>query len=176
MLSLFIEDEDIVVKDIDKDDLEQIAKWFGDCDCCRYKYAMGIDKVMTIDDLYEKYLESLLNAHEYFLSININREMIGFIKGRVEYKDKDEVWIMSLFIDPSYQGQNIGSRAVSNMLREFNQKMGICSFYACLVKNNIRARKFWERNGFVEYRTSKGYFTIDNKSCDLIIMQRGYES
>lgn len=172
MLSLIVDDKDMILKDIDKSELLKIVKWFESGDPYQYKIAMGIDKPMTYADLHEKYLEALINAHEFFLSINYNREIVGFIKGRVDYKDEGEVWIMAMFVEDIHQNMGIGRRALELIVSEFKQKLGFHIFFACLVEDNVQAKAFWEGSGFTEYRLSKGYFTIENKSRDLVIMQR----
>ena len=170
MLSLFIKDRDLVIKDVEKTQLTKITEWFAGDDINLYKYAMGIDKPITYDDLYEKYLEALINAHEYFLGISLDGNLIGFLKGRVDYKNADEIWIMAMLIDTPYRNIGIGERVLKLIMKEFKDKYGINNFYACLVKENIRGKVFWQKNGFYEYRLSKGYFTINNKSYDLVIM------
>lgn len=172
MLSLLIDDNDIIIKDIGRSQINKMMEWFSGSDVDKYKYAMGIDKPVTVDDLYEKYLEVLINAHEFFLAITMNGEFIGFIKGRADYKREGEIWIMSLLIDASYQNRGIGTRVLGLIMREFKEKFGIRKFYSCLVNDNLSGKAFWERNKFYECRSTKDYFTIDNKSYDLIIMYR----
>lgn len=172
MLSLAIDDGDLIIKDIDKIQLYKIADWSN----TNYRYAMGVDKQITIEDLHEKYLEVLINAQEFFLSINFNGEFVGFVKGRVDLRDEGEIWIMSMLIDGSYQKKGVGRRVLNLIMDEFNERLGITSFYAFLVNDNIEAKTFWERNGFSEYRSTKGYFTIDNKSHDLTIMHKDLKS
>lgn len=172
MLSLSIEDEDIHIKDIDKSQISKMIKWFDGSNIGKYKYAMGIDEPVTVDDLYEKYLEVLINAHEFFLGINMNDELIGFIKGRADYKNDGEVWIMSLLVDASYQNRGIGTRVLNAVMKEFKEKFGIREFYSCVINDNVGGKKFWQKNKFCECRATKDYFTMDNKNYDLIIMER----
>lgn len=174
MLSLKVDNKDMVLEDIDRNELHKIVKWFENSDAHRYKIAMGIDKPITYEDLYEKYLEVLVSAHEFFLSISLCGEMVGFIKGRVDYKDEGEVWIMAMFLDGLHQNTGIGKRALELIINEFKLKLGFSQFFACIVEDNIQAKAFWEGCGFIRYRQSKGYFTIENKSRDLIIMQKKF--
>lgn len=172
MLSLLIEDKDIIIRDIARPQINKMMEWFNGSNIGKYKYAMGIDKPVTVGDLYEKYLEVLINAHEFFLGITMDGELIGFIKGRADYKNDGEIWIMSLLIDSSYQNRGIGTRVLGLILKEFQEKFGIRKFYSCLVNDNVAGKAFWERNKFYECRSTKDYFTIDNKNYDLIIMYR----
>jgi Acetyltransferases, including N-acetylases of ribosomal proteins len=171
MLSLSIEDKDLTIRDIDKLQIDKITCWFNS-NIEKYKYAMGTSKQFTSEDFYEKYLEVLINAHEFFLGINMDGELIGFVKGRADYKNEGEIWIMSMLIGAPYQSRGIGSRALDLIIDEFNKKLGIKKFYACLVNDNIRGKAFWKRNSFSEYRSAKDFFTIDNKSYDMVIMNR----
>lgn len=172
MLSLLIEDNHLTIKDLEKNELDIIIKWFQGSEFKQYKYAMGIDKPLTYEDLFEKYLEALISAHEFFLSIIVNGNTVGFIKGRVNYGEENEVWIMAFLIDSFHQNLGIGRRSLQLFIDEFGSKFGVKSFFAFLVKDNMKAVRFWENNGFVQYRLSKGYFTMDNISHDLIIMQK----
>lgn len=172
MLSLYIDDEDITIHDLDKNQLKKISEWFNGAEREQYKFAMGIDGPMTFEDLYEKYLEALVSTHEFFLSINRDGELAGFIKGRVDYRDEGEIWIMALLVDTRYQSRGVGKRAVRLIMEEFREKLGIKSFYAYMVRDNAQGKLFWEGLDFKEYRMSKGFFTFDNGSHDLIIMHR----
>lgn len=172
MLSLIVEDKELTIKDIDKTQLPKIIEWFSGDSNCQYRYALGIDKPIGISDLYEKYLEVLTSTHEFFLSINIYDNFVGFVKGRADYRAEGEIWIMSMLIDESYQSKGIGRRVLNSIMNEFKDKLGIKRFYACLINDNKRAKVFWERNGFSEFRSTRGYFKIGNKSYDLMIMQR----
>lgn len=172
MLSLLIEDRDLVIKDIYKPQLAKIIDWFNSSNKHQYRYAMGINKSITIEDIYEKYLEVLINAQEFFLSINLEDNFVGFVKGRADFRDKGEIWIMSMLIDTPYQNMGIGKRVLKLIINEFNERLGITEFYACLVDENVQAKTFWEKNGFNEHRTTPGYFTIDNANYDLIIVRK----
>jgi RimJ/RimL family protein N-acetyltransferase len=172
MLSLLIEDKNLVIRDVDKPQVLKIQKWFDSSSIEDYKYAMGSDKPMTAADLYEKYLEVLINAREFFLSINIDDNLIGFIKGRVDYKEEGEIWIMSMLIDVPYQNKGIGKRVLGLIMDEFKKKFGFTKYYACIVNDNAQGKAFWKSNNFNEYRSSKDYFMIDNKCCDMVIMHR----
>jgi len=172
MLSLLVKDKDLLVKDIARAELLKIVQFFNSDNSCQYKYAMGTDKPVTIEDLNEKYLEVLINAQEFFLSINYSGNFIGFIKGRADFRDKGEIWIMSILIDAPYQNKGIGKKALKLVMEEIKERFGVTSFYSCLVEDNSGGKKFWESNGFCEIRTNKNYFTIDNKNYDLVIMYR----
>lgn len=172
MLSIYIEDENIIIKDVEKVQLVQIAEWFNGNEKEHYKYAMGMDGPVKYEDLYEKYLEVLVNAHEFFVGINVDGVLGGFVKGRVDYRNEGEIWIMAILIDKKFQNRGIGKRVAKLIMGEFVDKLGIKSFYTGIVKDNNQGRAFWESMNFREYRQSKGYFTFDNKSHDLIIMNR----
>jgi ribosomal protein S18 acetylase RimI-like enzyme len=175
MLSLFIEEDELLIRDVTKDQLLNIIEWFNSDKKDSYKYAIGISKPITIDDLYENYLETLINAQEFFSAININETFVGFIKGRIEYRGKGEIWIMSILVHKDYQNKKIGSRALGLLIKELKNKFGITDVYSCLVKDNVLGRIFWEKNNFKEYRLSKNYFTIDEKNYDLLIMHKENE-
>ncbi|HBM75708.1 MAG TPA: hypothetical protein DD429_09180 [Clostridiaceae bacterium] len=172
MLSLYIKDKSLIIKDVDKGQIAQIAEWFNGREKEHYRYAMGMDGPVKYEDLHEKYLESLVSVSEFFLSVNLDDVLVGFVKGRLDYRNEGEIWIMAILIDKKFQNQGIGKRIIKLIMRESAERFGIKTFYAGIVEDNKQGMAFWKSLKFCEYRQSKGYFTLHNKSRDLMIMYR----
>lgn len=60
-------------------------------------------------------------------------------------------WVNQLYLLPSHVGAGIGSRLLAQALRELAPPVRLYTFQA-----NVRARSFYERNGFVPVKFSDG--------------------
>jgi GNAT superfamily N-acetyltransferase len=63
---------------------------------------------------------------------------------------RDGEWLTQLYLAPGYTGRGIGQRLLERMLEE-SPKLSLWTF-----QRNVRARRFYERNGFVATRFGDG--------------------
>jgi hypothetical protein len=74
---------------------------------------------MSLRDINEKYLEVLVNSHEFFTGIFLEKEdgmqLGGVIKGRIDYENSEEAWISSILVDnPVSEDWNMGPRLLKH--------------------------------------------------------------
>ena len=62
-----------------------------------------------------------------------------------QYPDAGE--IISIYFLPEYMGKGYGSRLIKYMLDEL-QKQGFRQVFLRVLEENVRARRFYEKNGF----------------------------
>lgn len=78
----------------------------------------------------------------------------GFCRSRWEkYSDHGE--IVSIYFLPEFMGKGFGKHLLKRCIGELN-KLGFDKILLWVLEDNIRARKFYEKNGFVcteEYMT-----------------------
>lgn len=78
----------------------------------------------------------------------------GIVKGILNWKDcfngggPDEIELYCFYVEPFFKGQGIG-RALLQHLFDEAVKQRKKKIYAWVLKKNIPARRFYERNGFV---------------------------
>ena len=91
---------------------------------------------------------------------------IGKIIGYVSFfKIKDEVEIIKIGIDKSYQRKNYGSYIIYEMKR-----IGIKKIFLEVSVENVKAINFYLKNGFYKTGTRKGYYKQkDNTRVDAFI-------
>lgn len=63
---------------------------------------------------------------------------------------RDGEWLTQLYLAPGYAGRGIGQRLLERMLEE-SPRLSLWTF-----QRNTRARRFYERNGFVATRFGDG--------------------
>lgn len=176
MLTINLNNENLFFKDINKDDLQEVLKLYNQNEI--NIYATGIDRPMSYEDICQKYLEVLVNSHEFFAGIFICNEdctknqMIGVIKGRIDYDNNEEAWISSLLIDSSYQKNGIGTKSVSAILKMLKDTYDIKTVMIGTLSGNHIGREFWSKIGFSYIRTIQQYIKLNNKTEDFIIMKK----
>lgn len=191
MLTINIHVGDLFFKDITKNDLSQVLKLYNQNEI--NMYATGIDRTMSLEDITQKYLEVLVNSHEFFVGIFrdknaglaakaaeeeyklSNYEFIGVIKGRIDYSKSDEAWISSILIDSSLQRKGIGTYAVVSIIKLLNDTYGIRKVLIGTLSGNSIGKRFWSKLGFSYLRTIDQYMKLNSKTEDFIIMKKDLE-
>lgn len=174
MLTLNIQLDNLIFRDITKEDLNDVLDLYNQNE--QNIYATGIDRRMSLEDINEKYLEVLVNSHEFFTGIftrvGTGLQMVGVVKGRIDYENSDEAWISSILIDNRYQRLGIGTKAVDSLIDLLNKSYDVKSFYIGLISGNDIGRYFWQKLGFKYFRTIEQYIKLKNLAADFIIMEK----
>jgi len=177
MLTLSIQTDNLLFKDIEKENLREVLELYNQNE--GNIYATGIDRQMSLKDIKEKYLEVLVNSHEFFTGIFLNcvesseeQKLIGVIKGRIDYENSDEAWISSIIIDNRYQRRGIGRKTVSTITGILNHTYDVKRIYIGIIGGNNIGRYFWQSMGFSYCRTIEQYIRLNNHAEDFIIMKK----
>ena len=176
MLTINLKIDNLSFKDITKENLNEVLSLYNQNEI--NIYATGIDRPMYYQDINQKYLEVLVNSHEFFAGIFVNNpdstinKMIGVLKGRIDYDNSEEAWISSILIDSSFQNSGFGTRAVSSIIKMLKDTYDIKVVLIGILSGNRIGREFWHKMGFSYIRTIEQYIKINNKNEDFIIMKK----
>ncbi len=113
-------------------------------------------QVVSLYEEYQKNPDTLEGMHLYDDGI-----IKGVIKGHSE--DEKIVEITDFYVEPFFVGQGIGTRLLEYLIQQVRKK-GIQKIILWVIKDNEKARKFYERNGFInsgETRIIEGTDKID---------------
>ncbi|HOR85701.1 MAG TPA: GNAT family N-acetyltransferase [Bacillota bacterium] len=174
MLSLNYQSDNFIFRDITKEDFADVLNLYNQND--QNIYATGIDRRMSYNDINEKYLEVLVNSHEFFTGIFLDKDgylqLIGVIKGRIDYENSEEAWISSILVDNRYQRQGIGTTAVETLIDILNKNYDVKRLYIGIIAGNSIGRHFWQKLDFCYFRTIEQYIMLNTLAEDFIIMKR----
>lgn len=172
MLTLNIKNELFEIKDISKETLIDVLSLYNNTD--NFLYATGRDKAMTIDDMNQKYYEALVNIREFFAGLYLDgcSELIGVIRGRIDYDNNSDAWINSLLIKTSYQRKGYGREFLNIILNYFKESYGVTSVNTGIISGNQNGIGFWQSIGFKQNRTIEKYIKFDDCIMDFIIMKK----
>lgn len=165
MLNVELRFDDIYISNIDKKNLPQIQKWM-------ILQKQLVNDETDLQELEERFLESYISECEFFLKINKKNELIGIIKGRLEFKNPNEVWIWSFYIDDKYKTTNLDDEIITELLNYFLQEYGIDVFWTRIIKNDEESLCFWKKTGFQSVRMVKDFYRINGKYMDMLIMKK----
>lgn len=178
MLTINYEKDGLSFKDITKEYLEDVLRLYNQNE--QNMYATGIDRRMSLKDITEKYLEVLVNSHEFFIGIffadesgmKASNDLIGVLKGRIDYENSEEAWISSILIDNSYQNKGIGKRAVNAVMHLLKEHYDIKRIFIGLLSGNVIGKSFWQGMDFNYVRTIEQYIKLNQHYEDFIIMRK----
>lgn len=186
MLTINIKAKDLLFKDITKDNFDEVLRLYNQNEI--NMYATGIDRAMSIEDITEKYLEVLINSHEFFAGIfkdttgeetgsgeSADYRMIGVIKGRIDYENSEVAWISSILIDGSLQRKGIGTYSVDSIMEHLKDTYGIRGIMIGILSGNAIGKRFWKKLGFKYIRTIDQFIKLQSKTEDFIIMKKDLE-
>jgi ribosomal protein S18 acetylase RimI-like enzyme len=167
MFDININTEDISILSIEREDIISVQKWINNQNC----NIKDNEKILGLQEFYERFLEYYVSEGEFFLKIIKDERLIGVLKGRLEFKMSNEVWLWYFLLDSDFRGTGIGSKIITSLKSYFIECLGINDFYASVCEQDIRALRFWNNNGFKLIRVSKGYFSTENENLDMLILK-----
>lgn len=172
MIDIEINDDIICFENIKKDDYSMVLEWYNDID--EYKFATGIDVPIKIEKLHKKFREVLISELEFFVGIYMkdSKKCIGVVRGGVNTKFQDSLWINSIIIDKAYQRKGYGSRTIKLIIEFFEVHYNILNAYISVVDKNIKAKCFWENMNFIMFREMNNHLIIDNEKQNVLILKK----
>lgn len=168
MFNIDIKFDDVSIANVEKEDVFKIKNWINN------QHVYNIDDGLNYDtrEFYERYLEYYVSEGEYFLKVLCGSELIGIIKGRIEFKNTNDVWIMCYLIESRMYGDDVSSRIINEFSKHLYENYGICNFYTFVSANNNEMLKLWKNNNFEISRVTSNFIEIDSKDKDILILKK----
>ena len=98
-------------------------------------------------------------------------EFAGIIKGRLENKNRVELWILSFILMEKYRGIGVGTSVVECLEKYFLSNFNARDFYVIVMQANKRGRDFWSSRGYAIARIAKNIY--ENEWGTIIYEKRG---
>jgi hypothetical protein len=168
MFNIDIKFDDISILNVEKEDITNIENWING------QKAFNVDVLDSygIKEFYERYLEYYLSEGEYFLKVLSGDKLIGIIKGRIEFKNPNEVWIMCYLIEFRLYGDEIFNTIINELLKHLYKNYGIGNFYTFVSTNNHVMLELWKSNNFEISRITSNFLELDSKEDDILILKK----
>lgn len=146
MIPVHIEDNNIIIRNIESNELSQVINCINETKSNFIK--LGMISQINYEEITQRYLESLMNSLEYFCGIFMNEALIGIIKGRIENKFDKELYILSFLLLQKYRGNGFGSNLLKVFEKYFAINFSIYKFNILVNINNKAGENFWLKNGY----------------------------
>lgn len=168
MFNIDIKFDDINIINVEKEDVINIENWINS------QQDINVNALSNygIKEFYERYLEYYLSEGEYFLKILSSDKLIGIIKGRIEFKNPNEVWIMCYLIEFRLYSAEISTKIINEFLKYLYKNYGICNFYTFVSTNNHIMLDLWKSNNFEVSRITSNFLELDSKEEDILILKK----
>ena len=169
MFDISLNFDNITICSIERKDISTVKEWLE-----LQKYdGNSNEKYLNVDEFSERFLESFVCESEFLVKVTIENKLIGIIKGRVEFRHKNEVWIWCYVIDNGINNNELGSVIVDNLTSYFIKEFGIYNFYTVIAEDNNDVIKFWGDQGFKLLRVAENYFENNGEKADMLILKKG---
>ncbi|MDE7435906.1 MAG: GNAT family N-acetyltransferase [Lachnospiraceae bacterium] len=137
-----------MIRQADKQDIPRIAEIivFGKRVTYRpiFENDYGSFNELQVVDLYEEYKSNLDRLDGMLLYDD------GIVKGVIKGHPIDDktIEITDFYVEPFFVGQGIGTLLIEHLIQQVRKK-GVHKIVLWVIKDNVKARKFYEANGFV---------------------------
>ena len=168
MFNVDIVSHDVSIMNVEKEDMLKIQKWINK------QRVLNIDakKNYGIKEFYERYLEYYVSEGEYFVKVLSGSELIGIIKGRIEFKNPNEVWIMCYLIEFKLYSTDLATSIINKFLTHLYENYGMRNFYTFVSVNNREMLELWKNNDFEISRVTSNFLEVDGKDKDILILKK----
>lgn len=166
MFDVSIQFEDIKILNIEENDMVLVQQWIND------EEVSIVDKPLNLNELYERFLEYYVSECEFFLKILKNNTIIGILKGRIEFKNPNEVWIGYFYMNKNIVAEGLESKILNNIMRFFGEGYGIMHFFTGVAEKDAEAIRLFKRNKFDLFRVSKDFYNVNEQYMDMLIFKR----
>ncbi|MBK5241599.1 GNAT family N-acetyltransferase [Clostridium sp.] len=168
MFNIDIVSHDVSIVNVEKEDIFKIEKWINN----QRVLNIAAKKNYGIVEFYERYLEYYVSEGEYFLKVLFGSELIGIIKGRIEFKNPNEVWIMCYLLEYELYSTDIATSIINKFLTHLYENYGMRNFYTFVSVNNKEMLELWENNDFEISRVTNNFLEVDGKDKDILILKK----
>lgn len=160
--------DDIKLSSVEQEDMDIIKVWMQEEMNTNSNNGLWTD----ISGLDDRFLEYYMSENEFFLKVTKDDKFAGILKGRVEFRNPNDVFIGCFILDSNLRGEGVGSKILLETIKYFERNFGIYDFYTSIVEGSKEAIKFWTKNSFVLHRISKNFFNIEGEERDMLIFKR----
>ncbi|MCD2346217.1 GNAT family N-acetyltransferase [Clostridium guangxiense] len=165
MFDIDVKFSDICIKSIQEKDIHNLKKWF-------ISQHMDLKYYINFNDLYERFLEYYMSECEFFLEINKKGNLSGILKGRIEFKSKNMVWISCFCVNEDLINEEEQKSILENMMNYFCMSFGVSCFLTGVAQSEKNTIKILNEINFKVVRVNKEFYTNYKHKEDLLILQK----
>lgn len=168
MMLVKIHTPEISISNIEIGEIEFIKKWLT----IEYEKLPKSDIVTELSGIEDRILECILSESEFFLKISKEDKVIGVLKGRIEFDDRNKLWILFFFLGEEYRKKGLGLKVLNLVTNNFKNKFSINEFYTLVEENEKGVYEFFHKEHFKIIRVSKEFYPSEKRK--VLIMNKEF--
>ncbi|BAH05825.1 GNAT family N-acetyltransferase [Clostridium kluyveri] len=165
MLDVNIKFKDMKISSVEEKDLIGIQKWME-------TNKVFLKEESTLEELKNRFLESYISECEFFFKIEKSEKLAGILKGRVEFKKQNELWIWFFYLDNICNNEDLRIDIIKYLMNYFNRRYGVNIFFARVIKDETNNIVFWKNIGFNLTRIVKDFYNVNGRHIDMMLMKK----
>jgi hypothetical protein len=159
MLNINFTFDNISINSIKKNDMQRVESWLSEKNDIN-------NKIFNLKEFNDRFLEYYISESEFFLKAEVNDRIIGIIKGRIEFKNENQIWFWYFNVED----KSLSSLILKQIIEFFKKEFSIDDFYS-IVDEKSQLMKFYKDNNFILSRISKNFFKSENNNLDMFILK-----
>lgn len=142
----FFQTEEVILREINENDAENIVRWRGDPNV--YRYFKTPHRITLAEHLHWfTYSYSMNSDRRDFMVLSHSGEPLGTVG--VRWNAEEKAAEVSYLIAPEFRGHGWASKALRALCSFAGQQWSVDVFVACVHQENIPSQRFIESQGFV---------------------------
>lgn len=159
MFDVKIDYQGISISSVEKNDIKNIKIW-----CNKQAIFVNGDKdYLGLKEFNQRFIEYYVSECEIFLKMMRGENLIGILKGRIEFKNPNMVWISCFILEHLYFENNEVDIILDRILDYFYSNFGVCKYIMAVSAEDKELIYILENSGFKVERVCSDLF---QKKCE----------
>lgn len=168
MLNLSFNYYPIYVKSVEASDIESISDMLNKDSSIS---SMVERKSISVQKLRLRFIEYFISDDDFFLKIQYGTQIIGIIKGRINYEDLS-AWISLFYVESGYRRRGIGKYVYREIEAILFNKFRINSVTVSIMHSAYDELMFWENLGFSINRIVNNFYDYYNEKIPMVKLNK----
>ena len=128
-------------------------------------------KSISINKLRLRFIENFISSDDFFLKIQYGNEIIGIIKGRINFENSS-AWISMFYIESDYRKRGIGKCVYSEVEKILYSEYMINLISVSITLNEYEEFMFWHNFGFSINRIVNNFYDYYDEKIPMVILNK----
>ncbi|MFT8315106.1 MAG: GNAT family N-acetyltransferase [Clostridium sp.] len=168
MFDVNIKYGEVSISSVEREDVKHIQLWYNS----QKSFLYNSNDYLGTNEFYERFLEYYMSECEIFLKIMKRNNIIGIFRGRIEFKNKNIVWVSCFSMESASLDNNEGNIILDKILKYFLHNFGIEDFLIGVSVKDKKILNVLKNSGFQLVRISNDFFMNESNNGNAVILKK----
>lgn len=168
MFDVNIKYGEVSISSVEREDVKHMQLWYNN----QKSFLYNSNDYLGTNEFYERFLEYYMSECEIFLKIMKRNNIIGIFRGRIEFKNKNIVWVSCFSMESASLDNNEGNIILDKILKYFLHNFGIEDFLIGVSITDKKILNVLKNSGFQLVRISNDFFMNESNSGNTVILKK----